>query len=126
MLAGMIKALCNFRGKPYFLTVIKNNPDGVGVNISAEFNPFFIHELDKAYLESRANTYKPTAPDNEKVALYLYDVISGIADEYIREEMLPGLEYEEDIPIMDLRDSGISPQVIELGDGKGKIDFEAG
>ena len=40
--------------------------------------------------------------------------------------MLPGLEYEEDIPIMDLRDSGISPQVIELGDGKGKVDFEPG
>ena len=71
-------------------------------------------------------TYKQTAPDNEKVALYLYDVTSGIAEDLLQEDMLPGLELEEELPVMNLRDSGITPQVIELGDGKGKVDFEAG
>lgn len=117
---------CTFRGKPYFRTIIKNNRGGVGVNISAEFNQFFIHDLDRTYQASRAATYRPTAPDNEKVALYLYDVVSGIADDYLKEDMPPGLEYEEDLPVLELRDSGISPQVIDLGDGKGKVDFEAG
>ncbi len=126
MLSTITRWWCSFRGIPYFRTIIRNNPDGVGVNISAEFNKFFIHNLDRTYQASSSATYKPTAPDNEKVALYLFDVISGIADDYLQEDMPPGLEYEEDLPTMDLRGSGISPQVIDLGDGKGKVDFETG
>lgn len=126
MFTRIIKGWYDFRGKPYFRAVFRNNPDGVGVSISADFNHFFIHQLDRTYQASNAVTYKQTAPDNEKVALYLYDVTSGIAEDLLQEDMLPGLELEEELPVMNLRDSGITPQVIELGDGKGKVDFEAG
>jgi len=126
MLASLIKGWYNFRGKPYFRTVYKNNPDGVGVHITSDFNQFFIHELDKIYQASNARTYKPTAPDNDKVALYLYDVTSGIAEDLLEEDLPLGLEFEEDIPVMDLKGTGMTPQVIELGEGKKKVDFEAG
>lgn len=127
MLTSLIKGWYTLRGKPYFRVVItNNNEEGAGATFNVEFNQFFIHNLDRTYRASNAATYKPAAPDNEKVALYLFDLISGIADEYLQEDLPPGLEFEEDLPVMDLRGSGISPQVIDLGGEKGKVDFESG
>ena len=67
MLTSLIKGWYTLRKKPYFRVIITNNNDeeGAGANISAEFNHFFIHTLDRTYRASNAATYKPAAPDNE-------------------------------------------------------------
>jgi hypothetical protein len=81
---GLIKFLRTLQEKA-FLKVSIEFVDG-GASIDANFNRFFIHELDKQYTGNPV--YDPLLPDNEKVALYLYDIISGIA--------VPLLPKEED------------------------------
>lgn len=56
------------------------------------------------------------APDNEKIAIYLYDVVAPIGEQYLPPEPAGPEDIGADVPPLGWRDGGESvKQVIDLG-----------
>jgi len=92
--------------KPFFRVIIEydhSNTAGVEtmvngvypveVGINADFNEEFVQRLDSYYISKGDAEYNPMADNNEKVLVYIYDVISTVAD--------PVLGDDEGPPMMD-------------------------
>ena len=124
---NLMKVLYGMMGKPYLRTTISNGKDG-SVNIDAQFNSLFIYELDRMYQAQASDLFKPMAPDNEKVAIYMYDLLSNIADEYLPAEMPMIEDIGADVPPM-----GVPVrQVVDIANNQNssgrtsKMDIEVG
>ena len=124
--ANIMKVIYGMAGKPYFRTTFSNGKDG-DVVIDAQFNSLFIYELDRMYQSSGSEMFKPLAPENEKVAIYMYDVMSNIADEYLPAEVPMIGDIAADVPPM-----GVPvKQVVDIADTPGQnpksgMDIEMG
>lgn len=130
--AMLLKGFYNIVDRPYLRTVLMGTKDG-SMSIDAQFNSLFIYELDNQYQQMESDMYNPMADDNEKIALYLYDVLSGIAENYLP----PEKQYMVDdiaagVPPMGLSGGETVKQVVDLSDVSSKtisnngIDFEKG
>lgn len=112
---NLMKVLYGMAGKPYFRTTFSNGKDG-STEIDAQFNSLFIYELDRMYQTSGSEMFKPMAPENEKVAIYMYDVLSNIADDYLPAEHPMIGDIAADVPPM-----GVSvTQVVDIADTPGQ------
>lgn len=103
------------------------------MSIDAQFNSLFIYELDRQYLEMASDMYNPMSDDNEKIAVYLYDVLSGIAEDYLPPEKPYMVEdIAADVQPMGYRGGETVKQVVDLSDVASKtisnngIDIERG
>jgi len=129
----IIKGIHNIMGRPYLRTVFSGTKDG-SMSIDAQFNNLFIYELDKQYLEMPSDMYNPMSDDNEKIAVYLYDVLSGIAEQYLPPENNQRMidDIAADVPAMGFRGGQEVKQVVDLNDVSSKtvsnngIDIERG
>lgn len=112
----LVKTLYTIAGKPYLKVTITNQKDGM-VGVDAIYNPHFIYQLDNDYRRGGATHYDVTAPDNEKIAIYVYDAFGSIAENYIP---LPQIEDEDEdlganIPTMAIRGGQEVKQVVDIG-----------
>ena len=130
--AFIIKGAHNVLGRPYLRTVFTGSKDG-SMSIDAQFNSLFIYELDRQYLEMASDMYNPMSDDNEKIAVYLYDVLSGIAEDYLPPEKPYMVEdIAADVQPMGYRGGETVKQVVDLSDVASKtisnngIDIERG
>ncbi len=112
----ILKGIHNILGRPYMRTIFTGTKDGA-MSIDAQFNNLFIYELDRQYSQLPTDMYDPMADDNGKIAVYLYDVISGIADDYLppdRNDMLEDIA--ANVPGMHLSGGEEVRQVVDLSD----------
>lgn len=130
--ALIVKGFHNILGRPYLRTVFTGSKDG-SMSIDAQFNSLFIYELDRQYLEMASDMYNPMSDDNEKIAVYLYDVLSGIAEDYLPPEKPYMVEdIAADVQPMGYRGGETVKQVVDLSDVASKtisnngIDIERG
>jgi hypothetical protein len=131
--AFIVKAFNNILGRPYMRTVFTGARDG-SMSIDAQFNNLFIYELDHQYQQMGSEVYNPMADDNEKIAIYLYDVLSGIADDFLPPEKPYNMvdDIAADVPPMGYRGGDEVRQVVDLSDVSAKtvsnngIDIEKG
>lgn len=131
--ALVLKAFNNIIGRPYMRTVFIGSTDG-SMSIDAQFNSLFIYELDRQYQQMTTDMYDPMADDNEKIAVYLYDVLSGIAENYLPPEKPHGMveDIAPDVPTMGFRGGEDVRQVVDLSDVSAKtvsnngVDIERG
>ncbi len=122
----------NIIGRPYLRAVFVGTTDG-SMSIDAQFNNLFIYELDRQYSEMQSDIFDTKADDNEKIAIYLYDVLSGIADNYLPPEKpyMVG-DIAADVQPMGYRGGETVKQVVDLSDVASKtisnngIDIERG
>jgi len=116
MLGFMKKKIASFRERPFLKVNIMYKEDG-SAGVDADFNKFFIFELDKQYRDHPM--YSITLDDNEKVAFYLFDVVSGIAGPIVQNRPdayeNDGADTDFSSAIPELR-SGGARQVVDLGD----------
>ena len=107
------------RQQPYFRVIIENTKgeeDGM-VKINANHNYQFLWKLDKSYQSlGGATDYEATMPDHAKVAIFLDDITTDIAEPY-RPDIMPGgdQEMEEGVP-MYLNGGQEVKQVVDLAD----------
>lgn len=66
----------------------------VETNINADFNEEFIQRLDSYYISRQDTDYNPMANNNEKVLIYVYDIVSHMAEPVLG-------EIDEDFPMGD-------------------------
>lgn len=129
----IIKGFHNVFGKPYMITIFTGTKDG-SMSIEAQFNNLFIYELDRQYAQMSSEMYNPMADDNEKIAIYLYDVLSNIADNYLPAEKPQYMvdDIAADVPTMGRNGGETVRQVVDLSDVSSKtvsnngIDYEQG
>ncbi len=122
----VLRMIQTARGKPFMITTVKNTSDE-SVAIDSEFNSLFIYELDRIYRAKGSDLIDPLQPSNEKVALYMYDVFSNIAEQYLPEEAAGVEDIDKNVPPMG------TPvrQVVDLDNmpsrkGKSEMDIEQG
>lgn len=113
-------------GRPYFHTTISHGKERGSVTVDAQFNNIFIYEMERTYrLKGEDKILNSLAEDNEKVAVYLYDVIANIAENYLPSEHAPMEDIGADVPAMGFRGGEEVRQVVDLGkpsDGS-NVDF---
>lgn len=119
--ALIVKAFNNVLGRPYMRTVFTGAKDG-SMSIDAQFNSLFIYELDHQYQQMATEMYNPMADDNEKIAIYLYDVLSGIADDFLPPEKPYNMvdDIAADVPPMSFQGGQGVKQVVDLSDVSSK------
>lgn len=112
------KGLATLTGKPYFKVYLFHHQQIGTVAIDAYYNSHFIYKLDQAYKENDAKHYKMTLPDEQKVAIYMYDVLGGIAENYINIKDLydDSDPYGEGVPPMSMHGGESVRQVVDLAD----------
>ncbi len=132
--AFLLKWFHNVIGRPYMRTIFTGTKDGA-MSIDAQFNNLFIYELDRQYADMQSEMFNLKADDNEKIAVYLYDVLGGIADNYLPPEKPYNMvdDIAADVPPMGFRNGGDEVrQVVDLSDVGAKtisnngIDIEKG
>lgn len=120
----ILKHLFTALGKPYFRTVISRGKEQGTTNVDAQFNSLFIYEIERIYRVEGGDLMTPTAPDNEKVAIYLYDTISNIAEPYIPPPTNALEELDDSVPPMGFRGGEEVKQVVDLGKQQNKNDVD--
>ncbi len=131
--ALIVKGFNNVLGRPYMVTIFTGTKEG-SMSINAQFNNLFIYELDSQYAQMPSEMYDPMADDNGKIAVYLYDVLSSIADNYLPPEKPQYMidDIAADVPPMGGNGGETVRQVVDLSDVTSKtvsnngIDFEQG
>ena len=131
--ALLLKWFHNVLGRPYMRTIFTGTKDGA-MSIDAQFNNLFIYELDRQYGDMQSEMFNLKADDNEKIAVYLYDVLGGIADNYLPPEKPYNMvdDIAADVPAMPYHGGDEVRQVVDLSDVGAKtisnngIDIEKG
>ena len=124
--APIAKHIFTILGRPFFKASFFYH-DADRVSIDAEFNSMFIYELERLYRQrGQEKVLEPLDHDQDKVAVYLYDLISGIAEDYLPEENMEDIA--PDVPMLGFRGGEEVRQVVDLGQPpdqkKGsKVDF---
>lgn len=124
-------AIYTMLGKPYFKVFIFQTDKVGNVAIDTHFNVHFIYQLDRTYRAAGAEHYDENLEDQAKVAIYLYDTIGNIAENYMPpEEVVIGEEdIGADVPPMAFRGGEEVRQVVDLADQPGtgsRLDIEMG
>ena len=125
--ANIMTHIATALGRPYHRTTITRGKEVGTSNIDAEFNSLFIYEVERQY-DSNPTTkgvIDKMAPDNEKVAIYLYDMLANLAEPYLPAEPQVGDDIGADIPALGFRGGEEVRQVVDLADASKKagIDF---
>jgi len=117
-LSIFMKTIYTLLGKPYFKTTIFHAGEVPNVGVDAIYNIHFIYQLDNAYSAAGANHYDRDAPDNEKVAIYLFDSITNLAEPYIPiNQILDGIdEGTEGLPAINLGQGDHATTRVNLND----------
>lgn len=116
-------------GRPYFRTTVSRGTEQGTANIDAEFNSLFIYELERIYenkTQGGVQIIDKMAPDNEKVAIYLYDMVANIAENYLPPEGPSIEDIGADVPPLGFRPGGEEvKQVVDLGKqaAGGNVDY---
>ncbi len=122
----IFKHILTALGIPYFRTTFTSTKNGDGVNVDAQFNSLFIYKMERLYRAKNEKILEPLAEDNEKVAIFLYDVIAPIAEEYLPPENGPMEDpLGEGIPMLGHQGGEDVRQVVDLGkpDAGSNVDF---
>jgi hypothetical protein len=117
-LSILTKVIYTLLGKPYFKTMIFHAGEVPNVGVDAIYNIHFIYQLDNAYSAAGADHYDRDAPDNEKVAIYLFDSISNLAEPYIPvRQLIDGIDEEtEGLPAINLGQGDHATTRVNLND----------
>lgn len=124
--ARIVKFIYTALGKPYFKITFKYFHAGPGgVYVDAEFNNFFIYELERLYKQKGEEKTLEPLDDDEKVTVYLYDLAYDLAEDNLPEESVEDIG--ADIPMLGFRGGEEVKQVIDLGKEASKpgskVDF---
>jgi hypothetical protein len=116
-LTMLIMAIYTMFGKPYFKVFIFQTERG-NVAIDAHYNIHFIYELDGVYDQADTDYYDKNLEQQAKVAIYLYDTLGNIAENYMPpEEIVLGEDdIGDDIPPLAFRGGEEVRQVVDLAD----------
>ena len=76
----------NEQERPYLRVVVGYMEDG-NAAIDADFNEYLIHAIDEEYQASGVEYYDPLLEANAKVAIYLADLMNGIAEKYMPDKI---------------------------------------
>ncbi len=125
-----VMALHTLMGKPYFKTFIWRTDSGHSA-IDAHHNIHFIYELDRMYAAAGSDYYDQNLEDQAKIAIYLYDTIGNIAENYMPPEEINIGEDDigADVPPLAFRGGEEVKQVVDLADRPGsgnRLDVEMG
>lgn len=82
-------------GKPYFKVLIFQTDKVGNVAIDTYYNVHFLYALDAIYKQAGSDYYDASIEEQGKIAIYLYDTIGNIAENYMPAEQL--IVDEEDI-----------------------------
>jgi len=117
-LSIFMKTVYTLLGKPYFKTMIFHAGEVPNVGVDAIYNIHFIYQLDNAYSAAGANHYDRDAPDNEKVAIYLFDSITNLAEPYIPiHRLVDGIDEEtEGLPAINMGEGDHATTRVDLSD----------
>jgi hypothetical protein len=117
-LSIFMKTVYTLLGKPYFKTMIFHAGEVPNVGVDAIYNIHFIYQLDNAYSAAGADHYDRDAPDNEKVAIYLFDSITNLAEPYIPvRQLIDGIDDEaEGLPAINLGQGDHATTRVNLND----------
>ncbi len=115
--SNIVKHIATALGRPYHHTAITRGTERGTANVDAQFNSLFIYELERLYDSDpkTENIIDRMAPDNEKVAIYLYDMIANIAENYLPPEPVMGQDIGADVPPLAYRGGEEVRQVVDLG-----------
>lgn len=105
-------------GKPYFKVLIFQTDKVGNVAIDTYYNVHFLYALDAIYKQAGSDYYDPSIEEQGKIAIYLYDTIGNIAENYMPAEQLI-LDEEDigaDVPAMAYRGGEEVRQVVDLAD----------
>ena len=117
-------------GKPYFKVIMWRTAEGQ-MAIDAHHNIHFIYELDRIYKAAQSDYYDDSLDDQAKLAIYLYDTLGNIAEQYMPVEQLVS-ELEDigaDVPALAFRGGEEVRQVVDLADQPaqgGRLDIQMG
>ena len=113
--------------KPFFKVVVEydhSNTAGVEtmvngvypveVSVKADFNEDFVQRLDSYYISKGDAEYNPMADNNEKVLVYLYDVISSIAEPVLGDDEMPPMDDINNIPPLAYRGGAENKVVVDI------------
>ena len=111
-------------GRPYFRVTIGRGKETGEATVDAQFNSLFIYELERVYkAKGDATVLDPMAPENEKVAIYMYDVIGNIAENYLPPEGMPE-DIGDDVPMLGYRGGEEVKQIVDLGKEAKKANID--
>ena len=105
-------------GQPYFKVLIFQTDRVGNVAIDTHYNYHFLYSLDGIYKQAGSDYYDPSMEEQGKIAIYLYDTIGNIAENYMPLEELVVDENDigADVPAMGFRGGEEVRQVVDLAD----------
>jgi len=108
-------------GKSYFKVFIFQTDKVGNVAIDTHYNIHFIYELDNVYAMAESDYYDKNLEQQAKVAIYLYDTLGNIAEQYMPAEelMLGEDDIGADVPPLAFRGGEEVRQVVDLADRSG-------
>lgn len=109
----------NLTNRPFFELEVKLNQDGT-TKIAAHYNAPFIYDLDRRMAD--IPEYQAAQDDNDKVLLYVYDLIHGLAEPLLPEDELveedpaitEALSYQ-DAPVMAFKGGVENKTIVDIG-----------
>lgn len=120
----MMKNLYTFIGKPYFKVSVFHHKEIGQVGVDAQYNVHFLYRLDSAYESAGVEYYNRGLSEEAKIAIYLYDTMGSIAENYMP---LPSelRDISDEAEPMPLRDSNEPiKQVVDLSRNNDKGGFD--
>lgn len=121
-----LKYIYNILGKPFIRTVVSVGNEGM-VTIDAQYNSLFIFKLTNLFKDH--DVYKNIHGDNEKVAIYLYEVFSDITEEYLPETEEDNEDIDVHVPPLEGNPVKQVVDISKVADQKIKntnVDIEVG
>lgn len=120
----LTKNLYTFIGKPYFKVSVFHHREIGQVGVDAQYNIHFLYRLDSAYEAANVEYYNRGLSEEAKVAIYLYDTMGSIAENYMP---MPSelRNMDEEAEPMSLRDGGDPvKQVVDLAKSNDEGGFD--
>jgi len=105
-------------GKPYFKVLIFQTDRVGNVAIDTYHNVHFMYSLDAIYKQAGSDYYDSSIEEQGKIAIYLYDTIGNIAENYmpLEELVVDEDDIAADVPAMGFRGGEEVRQVVDLAD----------
>ncbi len=105
-------------GQPYFKVLIFQTDKVGNVAIDTHYNYHFLYSLDAIYKQAGSDYYDQSLEEQGKIAIYLYDTIGNIAENYmpLEELIVDEDDIAADVPAMGFRGGEEVRQVVDLAD----------
>lgn len=122
----ILKTIYTALGRPYFKVNFRYFRAGPGgIYVDAFYNNFFIYELERIYTKKGDGKVLEPLSDDEKILVYLYDLIADQAEEIIPQGEIN--EFGEEIPMLAYRGGEEVRQVVDIAKETqkpgSKVDF---